>query len=184
MDQATALIISDDPDFSRLVMDRWQGERNAPAFTLMSGDLCHDLDADAFDMAIVGAVNPGILPSVLRALDLPGKPVLLACKTKPSAQEARHAHPGVRILQQHPGWLDTLVLVSAEVLRLGQAMARADGAEQAGKSLERQAALGRYSCCLNPDRSPPRRARKLKPSATWPCACTKSCNASPPSKRN
>jgi signal transduction histidine kinase len=144
LDQATALIISDDPDFSRLVMDRWQGERNAPAFTLMSGDLCHDLDADGFDMAIVGAVNPGILPSVLRALDLPGKPVLLACKTKPSAQEARHAHPGVRILQQHPGWLDTLVLVSAEVLRLVQAMTRADGAEQAGKSLERQAALGRY----------------------------------------
>ena len=144
MDQATALIISDDPDFSRVVMDRWQGERNAPAFTLMSGDLCRDLDAEGFDLAIVGAVDPGILPAVLRALDPPAKPVLLVCKAKPSAQEARQSHPAIRILQQDPGWLDTLVLVSAEVVRLGQATARAFGAEQAGKSLERQAALGRY----------------------------------------
>ena len=49
-----------------------------------------------------------------------------------------------QVLQQQEGWLDTLVLVSAEVLRLGQAMARAHVAEQAVKSLERQAALGRY----------------------------------------
>jgi signal transduction histidine kinase len=144
LDQATALIISDDPDFSRVVMGRWHGERNAPAFTLMSGDICRDLDADGFDMAIVGAVNPGVLPAVFKALDAPGKPVLFVCKTKPSAAEARLGPPGVRILQQQEGWLDALVLVSAEVLRLGQAMTRAHAAEQAAKSLERQAALGRY----------------------------------------
>ena len=58
MDQATVLIISDDADFSRVVMDRWQGERNAPAFTLMSGDICRDLDAEGFDMAVVGRGAP------------------------------------------------------------------------------------------------------------------------------
>ena len=144
MDQVTALIISVDPDFSRVVLDRWQGERNAPAFTLMSGDICRDLDADNFDMAIVGAVRPGILPLVFKALDPPGKPVLFVCEAKEPVREARQSHPGVRVLPQQEGWLDTLVLVSAEILRLGQAMARAHRAEQAGKSLERQAALGRY----------------------------------------
>ena len=64
MDQATVLIISDDADFSRVVMDRWQNERNVPAFTLMSGDLCRDLDAEGFDMAIVSAVRPEILFAV------------------------------------------------------------------------------------------------------------------------
>ncbi len=54
LDQATVLIISDDPEFSRVVMDRWQGERHAPAFTLMSAGVCRDLDADGFDLAIVG----------------------------------------------------------------------------------------------------------------------------------
>jgi signal transduction histidine kinase len=144
LDQATALIISDDPDFSRVVMDRWHGERNAPAFTLMSGDICRDLDTDGFDMAIVGAVSPGILPAVFKALDPPGKPVLFVCKAKPSPAEARQGPPGLRILQQQEGWLDALVLVSAEVLRLGQAVARAQAAEQTAQSLDRQAALGRY----------------------------------------
>jgi signal transduction histidine kinase len=141
LDQATALIVSDDPEFSRMVMDRWQGERNAPVFTLMSADVCRDLDADGFDLAIVGAVRPAVLPSVFNALNPSGKPVLLVSKNKQSAAEAG---PQARILQQQEGWLDALVLVSAEILRLGQALARAHRAEQAKKSLEQQAALGRY----------------------------------------
>ena len=52
--------------------------------------------------------------------------------------------PRFNILQQHEGWLDALVLVSTEVLRHGQTLARAQRAEQSVKSLERQAALGRY----------------------------------------
>jgi signal transduction histidine kinase len=144
LDQATALIISDDPEFSRVVMSRWQGERNAPAFTLMRGDLCQDLDADGFDIAIVGGVRPAVLPSVFKALDPAGKPVLFVCKEKRSALEARETHPGARVLQQQEGWLDALVLVSSEVLQLGQAIERAHRAEEAGKSLEQQATLGRY----------------------------------------
>jgi signal transduction histidine kinase len=144
LDQSTALIISDDPDFSRVIMDRWQGERNAPAFTLMSGDICRDLDADGFDMAIVGAVRPEVLPAVFAALDPAGRPVAFVCKGKRPAQEAREAHPGIRVLQEQEGWLDALVLVSAEVLWHSQTAARAHRAEEACKSLERQAALGRY----------------------------------------
>jgi signal transduction histidine kinase len=144
LDQSTVLIISDDADFSRVVMDRWQGERNAPAFTLMSGDICRDLDADGFDMAIVGAVRPDVLPAVFKALDPAGNPVLFVGDLKQSAQKLRQMQPGVSVLQQQEGWLDALVLVSSEVLRHGQTRARAHGAEQALKSLERQAALGRY----------------------------------------
>ena len=50
-------------------MDRWQRERNAPAFTLMSGDICRDLAGDGFDMAIVGAVRPKSLPRYSSRLD-------------------------------------------------------------------------------------------------------------------
>jgi signal transduction histidine kinase len=141
LDQATVLIISDDPEFSRVVMDRWQGERNSPAFTLMSADVCQGLDQDGFDLAIVGAVRPAVLPSVFSALNPSGKPVLFASKNKQSAGEAG---PEVRVLQQQEGWLDALVLVSTEILRLGQALGRAHRAELAKKSLEQQAALGRY----------------------------------------
>ena len=144
MDQSTVLIISDDADFSRVVMDRWQGERYAPAFTLMSGEICRDLDADGFDMAVVGAVRPDVLPAVFKALDPAGNPVLFVSDGKQSTQKARKMQPRISVLQQQEGWLDALVLVSAEVLRHGQTMARAHRAEQSVKSLERQAALGRY----------------------------------------
>jgi signal transduction histidine kinase len=141
LDQATVLIISNDPEFSRAVMDRWQGEQNPPAFTLMSADVCRDLDADGFDLAIVGAVPPEILASVFSVLDPSGKAVLFVCRNKKSIG-ATSAE--VRVLQQQEGWLDALVLLAAEILRLGQALARAERAEQARKTLEQQAALGRY----------------------------------------
>jgi signal transduction histidine kinase len=144
LDQSTVLIISDDADFSRVVMDRWQGERNAPAFTLMSSDICRDLDADGFDMAVVGAVRPEVLPAVFKALDPAGNPVLFVGDGKASTQKARQLQPRVSVLQRQDGWLDALVLVSTEVLRHGQTLARAQRAEQSVKSLERQAALGRY----------------------------------------
>ncbi len=144
MDQSTVLIISDDADFSRAVMDRWQGERNAPAFTLMSGDICRDLDADGFDMAVVGAVRPDVLPAVFKALDPAGNPVVFVDHGKQSPQKTRQIKPGVHVVQQQEGWLDALMLVSTEILRHGQTLARAQRAEQSVKLLERQAALGRY----------------------------------------
>ncbi|MGH9503578.1 MAG: hypothetical protein ACRD20_12075 [Terriglobales bacterium] len=143
MDQATVLVISDNADFSRLVMDRWQSERNAPSFTLMSGDLCRDLDPDGFDLAIVSAVRPEILSFVFQALEPTGNPVLLVSDGKQIPPQVPKLQPGMSVLQQE-GWLDVLVLLSAEILRHGQTRARADRAEAAGKSLERQAALGRY----------------------------------------
>ena len=144
LDQSTVLIISDDADFSRAVMDRWQGERNAPAFTLMSGDLCRDLDAGGFDMAVVGAVRPDVLASVFKALDPAANPVVFIDDGKQSAQKIRSARPYVTVLRQQEGWMDALVLVSAEILCHSQTLARAHRAEQAVKLLERQATLGRY----------------------------------------
>lgn len=144
MDQATVLVISDDAQFSRAVMDRWQEERNTPAFTLMSSDICRDLDADGFAMAIVGSVRPEVLPAVLKALDPAGNPVVLVADGKQSGKKARQMLPGINVLQQQEGWLEALVLLSTELLRHAQTIARAHRAEQAVKSLERQATLGRY----------------------------------------
>jgi signal transduction histidine kinase len=144
LDQSTVLIISDDADFSRVVMDRWQSERSVPAFTLMSGDLCRDLDAEGFDLAIVSAVRPEVLPTVFDALDQAGSPMLFICGMQQSTEQVSHLKPGISVLQQREGWLDALVLVSAEILRHSETLARAQRAEQTGKALERQAALGRY----------------------------------------
>jgi signal transduction histidine kinase len=144
VEQPTVLIISDEPEFSRAVMSRWQTERSVPAFTLMSGDVCRGTDRETFDLAVVGSVRPGILPAVLATLEPSGRPVVLLCQESQSAQEVRETQPRVMVLRRHEGWLDALVMVSAEVLRRSEALARAHRVEQSNKLLEREATLGRY----------------------------------------
>jgi signal transduction histidine kinase len=109
----------------------------------MSGDLCRDLDGDGFDLAVVGPMRSRVA-SLLEMLDPADKPVLLVWKEKQAAEEARRNQLGVRLLKQQEGWLDALVLVSSETLRLAEATARARSAEEAGKTLQAQAMLGRY----------------------------------------
>src|SRR6059058_2600774 len=144
LDQPTALIISDDSEFSRAITARWQTERNLPAFTLMSGDLCQALDPDTFDLAVVGTLQAAVFASALKALESFGKPGLVVCKANESAQAIREKHPTALVLRQDDGWLDALMLVASEALRRCQAVARARQAEQASKTLEREATLGRY----------------------------------------
>ncbi len=144
LDQPTALIISDDSEFSRAVTARWQTERNMPALTLMSGDLCQALDPDTFDLAVVGTLQPTVLASALKALEPAGKPVLVVCDANASAQAIREKHATALVLRQDEGWLDSLMLVASEALRRCQAIARARQLEQANKTLEREATLGRY----------------------------------------
>jgi signal transduction histidine kinase len=142
VDQATVLIISDDADFSRVVLDRWQGKRSAPAFTLMSSDVCRDLAGDGFDMAIVGAVRPEVLSAFFNSLGPAGNPVIFV--RQQSTEDGGQLPPNITVLRQQEGWLDALVLISSEILRHGETRARAHRAEEAGKALQRQAALGRY----------------------------------------
>jgi signal transduction histidine kinase len=144
VDLRTVLIISDDPEFARTIMARWQSENTMPAFTVMQGDLCLKLDADSFEVAIVGAVRPTVLASVLDALEPLTKPVLFISDGGQSVEMVRASQLRVMTLRQHEGWLDALVLLVSEALRHCEALARAIRAEEAVVSLKRQATLGRY----------------------------------------
>jgi signal transduction histidine kinase len=144
LDQPTILIISDDPEFSRVVAGRWQNEPAPPVFTLMGGDLCQDLHAEDFDVAVVGAVRPALLPTVLNALEPTSCPVVLVGPDCQPAHNLPQTQPGIMAMAQCEGWLDALVLITSEALRRCQAVAHARSLEQANALLERQAALGRY----------------------------------------
>ena len=130
MDQATVLIVSDEAELSRAITGRWQSERITPTFTLMGGDLCQALDADAFDVAIVGGV--------------PTRPVLLIYDENQSAREVRDLQPRIMLLRQYEGWLDALVLIVSEALRRCEAVSRLHRSEHANALLQQQAALGNY----------------------------------------
>ena len=144
MNQPTVLIISDDPEFSRVITSRWQAERTVPVFTLMSSDVCLGFDPDNFQLAIVGGVRSRALSVVLEALDAAGKRVVFLSDDPRSTQSVRDRWPGILVLRQQEKWLDMLILVASEALHRAIAEARAGRAERANTSLERQATLGRY----------------------------------------
>ena len=143
MNQPTVVIVSDDPEFSGAISSRWQQERGAPVFTLVSGDVCSGLSPETFDLAIVGNVRSELQSNVLKTLDQSGKPVLLVYDQR-SGSQSREKHLRLLVLEQQEGWLETLVLLASEVLRRCDALARLRRAEQTNAVLERQAALGRY----------------------------------------
>jgi signal transduction histidine kinase len=143
VNQPTVVIVSDDPEFSGSISSRWQQERGAPAFTLVSGDVCSGLSPETFDLAIVGNVRGELQGSVLKTLEQSGKPVLLVYDER-SGSQVGEKHLRLFVLRQQEGWLETLVLLASEVLRRCDALARLRRAEQTNAVLERQAALGRY----------------------------------------
>ena len=142
--QSTVLVIADDAEFARAVANRWQAERHVPLFTLMSGDLCPGINASDFEIAIVGAVRPGVLPSVLTILEAAAGPTIFLAPDGQTAATVRESYTRTVVLRQYEGWLDTLVVVATEMLRAVQAVARACRAEQRAASADAQATLGRY----------------------------------------
>jgi signal transduction histidine kinase len=143
VDSPTALIISDDVEFSRRVTARWQMERNVPAFTLLSGELW-PRSADVFDVAIVGTLRREVLSVVLEPLHSTAQPVFCVCDDPATAHLVRERWPRICVLRRDENWLDALVLAGSEAVHRSRAEARARAAEQSCATLERQATLGRY----------------------------------------
>jgi len=144
VDQPSVLIVSDDAEFSRAITARWQSERSVPAFTLMSSDVCLAFDPDTFHLAIAGNLRPQALSVVLEAMDAAGKRVLFVSEDLRVVQTVRDRWPGMSVLRRKENWLDTLVLVAAEMMHRARTEAKLRRFEQANVLLERQALLGRY----------------------------------------
>jgi signal transduction histidine kinase len=162
----TVLIISDDAEFSRNVMARWQTERSVPEFAVMSCTVfqeqrpgasrprtsgappekreCTNGIAGEFDVAILAPAPAEHLLPLLQALETNQAPVIAVVAETALVYRLREEFPRVLTLRHHEGWLDTTVLLTTEVLRRVEATARANAAEHAATAAKRQATLGRF----------------------------------------
>jgi signal transduction histidine kinase len=140
----TVLIISDEVDFSRRITARWQRERGAPAFTLLSGDLWPRFAVDGFDVAIVGELRRELLSVVLEPLHSTGQPIFCVCQDGATTELVHRRWPRITVLGRTEYWLETLVLAGSEAAHRSRAEARARAAELCCAVLDRQATLGRY----------------------------------------
>jgi len=143
VDQATVLIISDEAEFSRSLVARWQMERLVPTFTMLSGELW-PRSVDSFAVAIVGPVRREILSVVLEPLHSTQQPLFCLAQDAATAQLVASRWPRTLVLRQDDHWLDALVLAASEAVLRAAAESRARAAEEACVLLERQATLGRY----------------------------------------
>lgn len=143
MDQPSVLLVSEDPEFARCLMSRWQGERALPGFVVMAGEPAHTPVA-AFDLAIVGPASPARLEAVLAGLSFVGRPVLHVFSDEHAIAQARLRFPQVVWLRQHDEWPGTTVVIAREMLRSTAASERARRAEQQAAANQRDAAMGRY----------------------------------------
>jgi signal transduction histidine kinase len=150
--QSTVLIISDNAAFPGAITARWRQERNLPAFTLMGSDVCHELDSDAFDLAIVGEVNSGARSSLEKPLAAAKNPAILIVaqddsapsQTGPWARVLRKTKTTANAGESDSAWLDALVPVASEMLLHAKTSGATRRLEQQNTVLETQAALGNY----------------------------------------
>jgi signal transduction histidine kinase len=143
-DQQSVLVVTDDAEFSRTVVARWQMERHVPSFTLVSSSLLNGSMEGRFGLAILGHVGGGRLQKVLSACVSSDAPVILLASDSGSASLVNENEAHVLVVRQNDGWVDSLVTLGAEALRYHRAQQRAKRAESSNANSQREATLGRY----------------------------------------
>jgi len=137
----SVLIISDDAEFARIVVARWQTQRIVPAFTLMGSDLYSSAVLASHTLTILGPrVNH--LPKVLKAIEAAGDAVI--CVAPEQSMPMRELRGMAMFIRHTDGWLEDLIQLASEVLRRSDAGARMRLAELALAASQRHAILGRY----------------------------------------
>jgi signal transduction histidine kinase len=148
---ASVLIVSDDTEFARTVVARWQAERHLPEITLLTSDVWHAGSPSGHDLVIVGPVrkqkSAGILNSVSAA---PGTAGIVVAIDEKEAASLREQHPHLMLISMQDGWTRSLILVSNEALKRVEAVSRAQRAERQVMESQRQATLGRYMLEMRP----------------------------------
>lgn len=147
----SVLIVSDDTEFVRRVMARWQTERSVPDIALVTSDMLHSVRAPSYELAIVGCIARSQASAVLSSLCCtPGKPVIFLAEEGSHIQHSQAGHSHLLTIAAKDEWASTLVLLAGEALRRVEALARAHRAERMALESQNHATLGRYMLDMRP----------------------------------
>ncbi len=144
MRHANVLILTDDPEFARLLTACWQGERHVPAMTVLSSDLWRQKEPPPHDLVVVGPLREGKLLEILQSVEPSAAVILCAPGNLSELSELRTRYPRLVHIPLREDWAQTLLLVAGESLRRAEALRVAKRAERASAQNARYATLGRY----------------------------------------
>lgn len=134
------LIISDDAEFAREIVTRWDREPGAPLLTVVTHDVCLQARPMSCSVAIIGPVRRAapFLPSGVFSSDV----TVCAVASLPLIPSLREEHANWVIVPEQPCWPEGLLDIVREIVRRNSAEARAQAAELSGMALQRFASLG------------------------------------------
>ena len=138
------LVSSDQNGFSRDIIARWQMQPHVPEFTALSSDLLRSAASLQFDVAIVGDVRPPRSAAVLSHLNQGPIPTVYVASVGEPVHTFRRDYPRLIVVSRHDAWLDTVVLLTEEILRRAELSAHISRMELGARTGQKLATLGRY----------------------------------------
>jgi signal transduction histidine kinase len=141
---ASVLILTDEPEFARLLTACWQAERQAPGITVLSSDLWKDHVAAPHNLVVVGPVHEGRLPGILQSLEPAAAVILCGLAESREFGQLRSRYPRLVHIPLREDWAQTLLLVAGESLRRAEALRISKQAERRAVKNEHHATLGKY----------------------------------------
>jgi hypothetical protein len=148
----SVLIVSDDTEFVREVVARWQSARVAPEITLVTSDIWHLAGASDQDLVIVGCVRSPDRSAILSVLvDSGRKPTIYGTADASEIAALHLSHPQLLVVERRDEWNSTLLLLGNEILRRVEALGRAHRAECLAMETLSDATLGRYMLDMRPN---------------------------------
>jgi len=140
VERLTIAIISDNSAFVAAVTNRWLVEHEVPSFEVMGSESQAYASGQDFDLAVVGGLTAEVVHSVVDALKLTGKPVILVSPF--NGHSPRGAN--IVVLPEIAEWPDLLFTLAQQILQRERAGDELGKLKAVNSELQRHASLGRY----------------------------------------
>ena len=135
------LVVSDDSEFVRSLVARWRMEKDSPAITAVSTDVCRQASPSGYEMIVVGPLREcSALPSWPA---IHPDSVVCAVGDLESLRLVRAKYPQWLQFLEWPGWTRILFSLTREVLRRTAAETRAQEAQNTNLLQRRFSILGK-----------------------------------------
>ena len=148
MNSSPVLVVSDDVEFIREFVSRWEMEQNSPPITVVSTVMWKQASLIGYALIIVGFLRQNS-PLTL-APDFHCDTTVCVIGEPEKLSSIRTAHPEWLTFSEQPGWPDTLLSFAKEVLRRGAAEKQAREAENICLAQQRLAAVGQSLLTARP----------------------------------
>ncbi len=148
MNASPVLVVSDDVEFIREFVSRWEMEQDAPPITVVSTEMWKQASLIGYALVIVGFLRQSAAAVTAPAFHpdttvcVVGDPVKLS--------SIRNAHPEWLTFFEQSGWPDTLLSFAKEILRRFAAEKQARDAEAICVAQQRLATVGQSLLTARP----------------------------------